>query len=94
MAELDMTTPPPKKRSLTTIDPRTKARNAAEKRFRAYGVIAISIGLLFLAILAVSIVRAGRASVASWAPRPRCQSGSSFAARRRLSWQRFISIPP
>ena len=59
MAELDMTTPPPKKRSLTTIDPRTKARNVAEKRFRAYGVIAISIGLLFLAILAVSIVRAG-----------------------------------
>lgn len=59
MAELDMTTPTPKKRSLTTIDPRTKARNAAEKRFRAYGVVAISIGLLFLAILAVSIVRAG-----------------------------------
>ena len=50
MAELDMSTPTPKKRSLTTIDPRTKARNAAEKRFRAYGVIAISIGLMFLAI--------------------------------------------
>ncbi len=26
--------------SLFTQDPRTKARNAAEKRFRAYGVVA------------------------------------------------------
>lgn len=59
MTELDMTTPTPKKRSLSEISPRTKARNAAEKRFRAYGIVAISIGLMFLAVLAVSIVRSG-----------------------------------
>jgi phosphate transport system permease protein len=40
-------------------DPRTKKRNAAEKRFRAYGIIAITIGVLFLASLAFSILRSG-----------------------------------
>lgn len=46
-------------RSLTAHDARTKRRNAAEARFKAYGMIAIGIGLSFLVILAVSIVRSG-----------------------------------
>lgn len=47
------------KTSLKTIDPRTKKRNAAERRFKTYGIIAIAIGALFLATLLVSILRAG-----------------------------------
>ena len=49
----------PKKGRLTTVDARTKKRNAAEKRFKAYGLIAIMIGLFFLVVLAVSILRSG-----------------------------------
>ena len=45
--------------SLMVADPRTKKRNAAEARFRAYGIVAISIGVLFLAALAFSILRSG-----------------------------------
>ncbi|SHH17177.1 phosphate ABC transporter permease PstA [Marivita hallyeonensis] len=45
--------------TLTTVDARTKKRNAAEKRFRAYGLTAIVIGLFFLVVLAVSIIRSG-----------------------------------
>ncbi|MBU2866273.1 phosphate ABC transporter permease PstA [Pacificibacter marinus] len=45
--------------SLMVADPRTKKRNASEARFRAYGIIAISIGVLFLASLAFSILRSG-----------------------------------
>src|SRR6476469_4814941 len=36
-----------------------KGRRAAEKRFRAYGVAAIIIGLAFLVLLLVSIVSKG-----------------------------------
>ena len=36
-----------------------KSRRAAEKRFRAYGLTAITLGLLFLVILLVSIVSKG-----------------------------------
>lgn len=46
-------------RSLTELDPRTKKRNAAEKRFRAYGVSAIAIGVVFLVILLWNIISAG-----------------------------------
>jgi phosphate transport system permease protein len=49
----------PKSGRLTTVDARTKKRNAAEKRFKAYGLTAILIGLFFLVVLAVSIVRSG-----------------------------------
>ncbi|MCR9107932.1 phosphate ABC transporter permease PstA [Marivita sp. XM-24bin2] len=49
----------PMKGSLTTVDARTKKRNAAEKRFRLYGIVAILIGLFFLVVLAVSILRSG-----------------------------------
>lgn len=45
--------------SLTTLNPRTKRRNAAEARFRAYGIAAIALGLFFLVVLAVSIIRSG-----------------------------------
>ncbi|WP_375260209.1 phosphate ABC transporter permease PstA [Citreimonas sp.] len=45
--------------SLHRTDPGTRRRNAAERRFRLYGAAAIGMGLLFLCILAVSIVRSG-----------------------------------
>ncbi|MDP1576886.1 MAG: DUF3333 domain-containing protein, partial [Cypionkella sp.] len=41
--------------SLLVQDPRTKARNATEKRFRAYGLTAIVVALLALVWLLVSI---------------------------------------
>ena len=41
----------PSKRSLYDISERTKKRNAAEGRFRLYGIIAIAIGLLMLLVL-------------------------------------------
>ncbi|MEM9342716.1 MAG: phosphate ABC transporter permease PstA [Pseudomonadota bacterium] len=47
------------KTSLVASDARTRRRNAAEKRFRAYGMVAIGVGLFFLIVLAVSIVRSG-----------------------------------
>lgn len=40
-------------------DARTRRRNAAEKRFRAYGLTAIGIGLLLLAVLLTTIVSNG-----------------------------------
>ncbi|MEM9913197.1 MAG: phosphate ABC transporter permease PstA [Pseudomonadota bacterium] len=49
----------PVRGSLTQVDARTKKRNAAEKRFKAYGIGAILIGVAFLIVLAVSIVRSG-----------------------------------
>ena len=36
-----------------------KTRYAAERRFRIYGVLAIAIGLVFLAIMLISIVSKG-----------------------------------
>ncbi|WP_095589670.1 phosphate ABC transporter permease PstA [Actibacterium ureilyticum] len=45
--------------SLHKLDARTKKRNAAEARFEAYGLVAILIGLFFLAVLAFAIVRSG-----------------------------------
>ena len=45
--------------SLLAETPRTRRRNASERRFRLYGVVAISIGLLFLAALLFAIVRNG-----------------------------------
>ena len=47
------------KTSILTLDDRTRRRNAAEARFRAYGVIAIAIGLFFLVWLVASILRSG-----------------------------------
>lgn len=50
---------PQKKTSLYDVDKRTRQRNAAEKRFKYYGMGAIAIGLFFLVVLATSIIRAG-----------------------------------
>ena len=48
----------PSKRSLYDISERTKKRNAAEGRFRLYGIIAIAIGLLML-LLVTTIIYCG-----------------------------------
>ncbi|MEL6206306.1 MAG: phosphate ABC transporter permease PstA [Pseudomonadota bacterium] len=45
--------------SLYTLDEGTKRRNAAEARFKAYGVTAICAGLFFLVVLFVSIISSG-----------------------------------
>ena len=49
----------PSKRSLYDISERTKKRNAAEGRFRVYGIIAIAIGLLMLLVLVTTIIYRG-----------------------------------
>ncbi|GGG58515.1 phosphate transport system permease protein PstA [Salipiger pallidus] len=45
--------------SLTTADARTAKRNAAEKRFRFYGLAAIGAGMFFLVVLLTAIVSNG-----------------------------------
>ena len=45
--------------SLFNISDKTKNRNAAERRFRIYGILAISIGLLMLLVLATTIILRG-----------------------------------
>ncbi|WP_417248804.1 phosphate ABC transporter permease PstA [Celeribacter sp.] len=45
--------------SLFDKSKRTKRRNASEARFKAYGIAAIAIGLVFLAVLLTSIVNNG-----------------------------------
>jgi phosphate transport system permease protein len=50
---------PVKSKSLYAVDDLTRKRNAAESRFKAYGIGAIAIGLFFLVVLAVSIVTEG-----------------------------------
>lgn len=52
-------TPVPGKGSLLTQDARTRKRNAAETRFKAYGIAAISIGMLMLLILVFNIISRG-----------------------------------
>ena len=51
--------PEKKKSSLLQLDARTRTRNAAETRFKAYGMIAIVFGLLMLSILVFNIVTRG-----------------------------------
>lgn len=51
--------PEKKKSSLLQLDARTSTRNAAETRFKAYGMIAIAFGLLMLSILVFNIVTRG-----------------------------------
>ncbi|WP_170751200.1 phosphate ABC transporter permease PstA [Ruegeria lacuscaerulensis] len=50
---------PSKHGSLFEKDARTKKRNAAESRFKMYGIAAIGIGLLMLIVLVTNIVTAG-----------------------------------
>lgn len=47
------------KTSLIETDARTQKRNAAEKRFRIYGLVAIAIAVMALAFLTVSIIKNG-----------------------------------
>ena len=47
------------KSSLLTPDARTRKRKSAEGRFKMYGIIAIAIGLLMLAILVTNIITRG-----------------------------------
>src|SRR5690606_37119127 len=49
----------PRGNSLLSQDARTRKRNATEKRFRMYGVIAIGIAMAALVILLTSIVSDG-----------------------------------
>ena len=58
-AGAEATEPKRAKSSLTVQGAQTKRRNAAEKRFRVYGMAAIAMGLFFLVVLAVSIIRSG-----------------------------------
>jgi len=61
MTDVNMTpaAAPKKKSSLLAQDARTRKRNAAETRFRMYGMAAIAVGLLFLVFLFASILRSG-----------------------------------
>ncbi|WP_299965958.1 phosphate ABC transporter permease PstA [uncultured Roseobacter sp.] len=52
-------TPVSGKGSLMAQDARTRKRNAAEARFKAYGMIAIGIGMLMLLILVFNIITRG-----------------------------------
>jgi len=45
--------------SLRAKDDLTRRRNAAETRFKAYGIVAILVGMFFLVVLAASILRSG-----------------------------------
>ncbi|MEP3297292.1 MAG: phosphate ABC transporter permease PstA [Pseudoruegeria sp.] len=47
------------KTSLLTQDEHTKKRNAAERRFKSYGIAAVLIGVFFLFVLGFSIIRSG-----------------------------------
>lgn len=58
MSDLSHSTPH-EVHSLFAPDKRTNARNAAEKRFRLYGMVAISLALLALLWLMISIFTAG-----------------------------------
>ncbi|MCA0272475.1 MAG: phosphate ABC transporter permease PstA [Proteobacteria bacterium] len=49
----------PGRRSLLTVDDRTRRRNAAEARFRLYGLAAVTVALIALALLLVSIFANG-----------------------------------
>ena len=62
MTDATAGTPPvarPKGKSILTEDARTKKRNAAEARFKSYGVAAIGIGLFFLVWLLWTIIQNG-----------------------------------
>ncbi len=50
---------PAKGKSLITLDARTKKRNAAEARFKAYGMAAIGAGIFFLVVLLTAILSNG-----------------------------------
>jgi phosphate transport system permease protein len=51
--------PARKSKSLTAVDARTAKRNAAEKRFKLYGMAAVISGVLFLVMLVTAILSNG-----------------------------------
>ncbi|MCH2077227.1 MAG: phosphate ABC transporter permease PstA [Rhodobacteraceae bacterium] len=55
----DATTPTPKRASLLAVDERTRKRNAAEARFKIYGIVAICVGVLSLVVLLAAILSNG-----------------------------------
>jgi phosphate transport system permease protein len=55
----DIATNNTRKASLLSVDARTRRRNAAERRFQAYGKIAIAIAITALAVLLFTIVTNG-----------------------------------
>ncbi|MEM9708902.1 MAG: phosphate ABC transporter permease PstA [Pseudomonadota bacterium] len=61
MSDTDAVAPAtsPKKGSLLALDARTKKRNAAERRFKMYGIAAITAGILCLVGLLTSILSNG-----------------------------------
>ncbi|MCT8328789.1 phosphate ABC transporter permease PstA [Albidovulum sediminis] len=52
----------PPRRSLTVLDARTRRRNAAEARFRLFGLMAIAVGIAALFILLASVLANGAGS--------------------------------
>lgn len=59
MTDASATHARPERKSLMAADERTRKRNAAEKRFRLYGLTAVGIGLVLLITLLTSIVSNG-----------------------------------
>ncbi len=59
MTDASLPAQSPSSVSLTEPDARTQSRNAAEKRFRMYGVAAIGAGIFFLVVLLVAIIGNG-----------------------------------
>ncbi len=59
MTDASLPTGPTPKGSIYTQSPRVKRRNAAEGRFKFYGMLAIATGLLMLAILLFTILSKG-----------------------------------
>jgi len=55
----DMPNPAKPRQSLLEPDARTVKRNRAEARFKAYGIAAVAVGLLMLAILLTTIISRG-----------------------------------
>ena len=50
---------PKKATSILELDERTKKRNAAERRFKTYGLMAITVGIIALVVLLISILSRG-----------------------------------
>lgn len=59
MTDVSQTPQNAPKTSIHTVDARTKKRNAAERRFKAYGIAAIAAGLLVLLVLIGTILSNG-----------------------------------
>lgn len=59
MTDVSQTPQNAAKTSIHTVDARTKKRNAAERRFKAYGIAAITAGLLVLLVLIGTILSNG-----------------------------------